>query len=164
MSLMPLQYRISKLILVGDIQQLPATIMSQEAKDNKFESSLFSRIQSCFSEHSHDIVHKLNVQYRMHPEICRFPNKYFYKNSLKTGLKLETFESFPIKPYSVFSLIDFTQNYSELNTGYSNINEADFVVCIINELFKSIPNPEQYSFAVITPYKKQKSEIESKIL
>lgn len=164
MSLIPLQYRISKLILVGDTQQLPATILSKEAKDNKFESSLFSRIQSCFSEQPYDIVHKLNVQYRMHPEICRFPNQYFYKNSLKTGLKLEAAESFPIKPYSVFSLIDFTQTYSELNTGCSNMNEADFVVCIIQELFKTITNSEQYSFAVITPYKKQKTEIESKIL
>lgn len=164
MSLLPLQYRMSKLILVGDTKQLPATIISKEAKDNKFESSLFSRIQSCFSEQSHNIVQKLNVQYRMHPEICRFPNQYFYENRLKTGLKLETFDSFPIKPYSVFSLIDFTQNYSDMNAGCSNISEADFVVCIINEMFKIIPTPENYSFAVITPYKKQQLEIESKIL
>lgn len=164
MSLMPLQFGISKLILVGDTQQLPATIMSKEAKENKFESSLFSRIQSCFSEQPLDIVHKLTVQYRMHPEICRFPNKYFYKNSLKTGLKLESFEKFPIKPYTVFSLMDFTQNFSDLNAGCSNINEADFVVCLIQELFKNIPKPEQYTFAVITPYNKQKLEIESKIL
>lgn len=164
MSIMPLQYGISKLILVGDTQQLPATIMSKEAKENKFESSLFSRIQSCFSEQSHDIVHKLCVQYRMHPEICRFPNKYFYKNTLKTGLKADAYESFPIKPYSVFSLTDFTQNNSDTNSGCSNMNEADFVVCVIQELFKTIPKPEKYSFAVITPYNKQKTEIESKIL
>lgn len=50
--------------MVGDPQQLPATILSALAKEVAMERSLFERLQlqGC-------PVKMLSVQYRMHPEI-----------------------------------------------------------------------------------------------
>ena len=42
--LIPLQYGTSKLILVGDQNQLPATVLSQKASRYNFGQSLFERI------------------------------------------------------------------------------------------------------------------------
>ena len=42
--LVPLQYGTSKLILVGDQNQLPATVLSQKASRYNFGQSLFERI------------------------------------------------------------------------------------------------------------------------
>ena len=33
-------------------------------------------------------VHLLDTQYRMHPEISRFPNSYFYHNQIADGDKV----------------------------------------------------------------------------
>ncbi len=42
-GLIPLKLGFSKLIMVGDPEQLPATVSSLEAKDNRFNVSLFTR-------------------------------------------------------------------------------------------------------------------------
>ena len=69
-----------RVVLVGDPQQLPATILSQRGKDLMFDRSLFERLQTAGCP-----VHTLQVQYRMHPFIREFPSRYFYENSLKDG-------------------------------------------------------------------------------
>ena len=71
---------VCRVVLVGDPQQLPATILSQRGKDLMFDRSLFERLQTAGCP-----VHTLQVQYRMHPFIREFPSRYFYENSLKDG-------------------------------------------------------------------------------
>lgn len=66
-----------RVVLVGDPQQLPATVLSQRGKDLLFERSLFERLQTAGCP-----VHMLQVQYRMHPHIREFPSKHFYENQL----------------------------------------------------------------------------------
>lgn len=70
----------SHCVLVGDPQQLPATIFSISGRETKYDRSLFQRLQ----EAGHD-VYMLNTQYRMHPKISAFPRKIFYAGSLKDG-------------------------------------------------------------------------------
>ncbi len=67
-------------MLVGDPQQLPATVLSQRGRDLLFERSLFERLQQAGCP-----VHMLKVQYRMHPHIREFPSKHFYENQLLDG-------------------------------------------------------------------------------
>ena len=71
---------VCRVVLVGDPQQLPATILSQKAKDLMLERSLFERLQQGGCP-----VHTLLVQYRMHPAIRTFPSKHFYQNRLIDG-------------------------------------------------------------------------------
>ena len=69
-----------RVVLVGDPQQLPATILSQKGKDLMLDRSLFERLEKAGCP-----VHTLQVQYRMHPFIREFPSRYFYENALKDG-------------------------------------------------------------------------------
>lgn len=53
-----------RVVLVGDPQQLPATILSELGREMEMERSLFERLQRCGAP-----VSMLSVQYRMHPAI-----------------------------------------------------------------------------------------------
>jgi AAA domain len=64
-------------VLVGDPQQLPATVLSKRSMALAFDRSLFERLQLARWP-----VHMLRVQYRMHPQIRAFPSAHFYGNSL----------------------------------------------------------------------------------
>lgn len=79
-TLAGLQLRSSHAILVGDSQQLPATIFSVSGRNTKYDRSLFQRLE----EAGHD-VHMLNTQYRMHPKISDFPRRIFYDGKLMDG-------------------------------------------------------------------------------
>ncbi|KZS02562.1 Uncharacterized protein APZ42_000355 [Daphnia magna] len=67
-SLTPLVFGISKLVLIGDPDQLPATVTSPYAARNRFDQSLFNRFYSSrLSTNSEDEegVLMLDTQYRM---------------------------------------------------------------------------------------------------
>lgn len=66
--------------LIGDPQQLPATIFNVSGRHSKYDRSLFQRL-----EEAGQPVHMLNQQYRMHPSISHFPRHVFYHGSLKDG-------------------------------------------------------------------------------
>ena len=79
-TLAGLQLGSSHAILVGDPQQLPATIFNVSGRNTKYDRSLFQRLE----EAGHD-VHLLNTQYRMHPAISDFPRRIFYDGKLLDG-------------------------------------------------------------------------------
>lgn len=74
-SLIPLICKHKGLILVGDEQQLPPTIFSQECKDFNYNQSLFERLIKNVDEKN---ILLLNVQYRMHKELAHYMKKTFY--------------------------------------------------------------------------------------
>ena len=77
-TLIPLRYGCRTLVLVGDPRQLPATVLSQAAKDARLDRSLFERLE----EAGHAKV-MLLTQNRMHPEIRAFPSERFYGGLLQ---------------------------------------------------------------------------------
>ena len=79
-TLVALQLGSSHAILVGDPQQLPATIFSVSGRSTKYDRSLFQRL-----EEAGNPVHMLDTQYRMHPTISSFPRQIFYDGSLLDG-------------------------------------------------------------------------------
>lgn len=79
-TLAALQLGSSHAILVGDPQQLPATIFSLSGRNTKYDRSLFQRLE----EAGHK-VHLLDTQYRMIPAISNFPRRIFYGGYLKDG-------------------------------------------------------------------------------
>ncbi len=83
--MIPLRFSCNKIIQVGDPEQLPATVMSKKAQENQLHQSFFERIYQKFRYHEKNPIKMLYVQYRMHPEICKFASKNFYKEKLITA-------------------------------------------------------------------------------
>jgi len=74
----PLPYA-DKMVLAGDPQQLPPTVLSLEAAAEGFDRSLMQRQMEL---HGPDISRLLNVQYRMHHQIMDFSSRQFYEGRL----------------------------------------------------------------------------------
>lgn len=104
-------------------------------------------------------INTLEVQYRMHPEIAKYPNMAFYKNILKNS------DSYVVKkelenlnPYVIFNMSALNFN----NDQYVNKHEADAVariICGIQNMIKT----QTLSIGVITPYNAQKDEIKKRL-
>jgi senataxin len=155
------------IVLVGDPQQLPATIKSEAAKAVEMERSLFERLQieGC-------PVALLSVQYRMHPEIRKFPSKHFYRDKLEdasavTSLPPEPYHKVEFMgPYQVFDVASGREERSK-SSSLSNSEEARVAACLFMKLERMYtPLNERQgtrrtlpSIAVITPYRQQKNII-----
>lgn len=155
--LMALNFEVKNLLMIGDTQQLPAMIKSQEAKNLGLGKSLFARIQAASNTCNYL---SLNVQYRMHPEILRFPNAYFYNNQITNGVQVNGINSYKLRPYLVFKL-ESEQNLTQ-NPHCYNTDEVDFVIELIKTV-ESVIEPVNYTIGVVTPYAKQKQLIEKKL-
>jgi senataxin len=159
-ALIPLKYGCSKCILVGDPKQLPPTVLSREAAKFQYEQSLFVRMQA---NHPND-VHLLDTQYRMHPEISRFPSKAFYDSRLRDGQDMAKLRTRPwhqsdvLGPYRFFDV----QGTQQASRGHSLINIAEVHVAL--QLYgRLIKDCRGYDFngkiGIITPYKSQLREL-----
>lgn len=71
--------RGNRLILAGDHRQLPPTVVSAEAQSQGFGISLFERLAERYGDR---ILHRLDVQYRMHAQIMGFSSAEFYDGAL----------------------------------------------------------------------------------
>ncbi|XP_078697928.1 putative helicase senataxin isoform X2 [Branchiostoma floridae x Branchiostoma belcheri] len=164
-ALIPLQYGMSKLILVGDPEQLPATVLSKKAQDLNFRQSLFERLYRVFKPRPDNPVLMLDTQYRMHPAICAFPSHNFYCGRLRTDKAVaEDRHSCSFKPYLVFNMLDGREQESRLKAGgIYNHTEAVMVVQLVMAL-KENPAIDTRNIGVITPYQKQKWLIETELI
>ncbi|KAL2133327.1 hypothetical protein VTI74DRAFT_2522 [Chaetomium olivicolor] len=156
-ALIPLKYGCSKCILVGDPKQLPPTVLSQSAARYGYDQSLFVRMQK---NHGKD-VHLLDMQYRMHPEISKFPSREFYEGLLQDGadmgkLRLQPWhQSLLLGPYRFFD-VKGSQERGPKNQ--SLVNEEELKVAM--QLYRRFRT--DYSgvdlkgkIGIITPYKAQ---------
>lgn len=172
--LIPLQYDCKKMILVGDPQQLRATVVSLKAKDALLDQSLFERLQK--QEWAVRCTRMLSEQYRMHPDISSFPNEHFYRGLLKNSAQVVSRPTAPWHAPTTLSRqrtelgIDRSYMFFDVNHGretstsgeYSvcNKDEADFAVHLLLELCAASPNVGFHGrVAFITPYLRQKQEL-----
>jgi len=161
-TLLPMRFGLTHLVLVGDTQQLPAVVLSKKAIDFGLSNSMFDRIQRSLQQQldkpgGNQFVHtklfKLSMQYRMHPEICRWPNKYFYEDQLVNADATARFASAVI-PYCVINLRYTQDNSGAQNKSISNDEEARFVAKLLTEMDKHLPT-KRYSYGIISPYQSQ---------
>ena len=75
--ILPILKGAKQAILVGDHCQLGPVIMCKEAAKAGMKQSLFERLV-CLGNRPI----RLQVQYRMHPELAEFPSLTFYEGSL----------------------------------------------------------------------------------
>eukprot|EP01130_Rhizamoeba_saxonica_P011682 TRINITY_DN4862_c0_g2_i1.p1 TRINITY_DN4862_c0_g2~~TRINITY_DN4862_c0_g2_i1.p1 ORF type:complete len:771 (-),score=139.68 TRINITY_DN4862_c0_g2_i1:30-2297(-) len=159
-TLIPLKFMNRLCILVGDPQQLPATVMSREATKYKYEQSLMERLlRNDFP------VTLLDTQYRMHPKISKFPSDLFYDSRLIDGENVSTqsynqvyYEDSVHAPFVFFNLESNEQRFSK---SLHNSKEVEFAVKIVKSLKEKYGiDLEKLKIGVLTPYKKQSRNLD----
>jgi senataxin len=140
----PFHLRPSKLLVVGDPNQLPSTVLSDRAKGLGLDVSLQERLMMhCGYEFT-----MLDVQYRMHPEISSFPSRQFYNSQLRDGenVMVERGRRALLlngRPYS-FLQVNGTETKGSTHST-CNAMEANAVVDLVKEL---VHESEQYRSSV----------------
>lgn len=79
-SVVPLSKGCHQLVLVGDHKQLPPTVICRDAGLAGLSTSLFDRLTNLGVK-----PHLLDVQFRMHPAVSRFPSDAFYAGRVRSG-------------------------------------------------------------------------------
>jgi hypothetical protein len=79
-TVVPMTKGCKQIVLIGDQNQLPPTIISRDADEKGLGKSLFERMLSRGIR-----TFMLKVQYRMHPAIAQFPSNKFYDGELLSG-------------------------------------------------------------------------------
>lgn len=167
-TLIPLQLlksRGTKCIMVGDPKQLPATVISTVANKYLFQCSMFERLQRA----GHPVI-ILTQQYRMHPEICRFPSSHFYEGKLLNGDQIfgkaaSFHETLCLGPYMLFDILDGRETRGKNAAALSIYNEceSDAAVEVLRYFKKRYPSEFlARKVGVITPYKCQLSLLRSR--
>lgn len=159
-TIIPLRYGCKQCIMVGDPNQLPPTVISQEAEKLGYSQSLFVRM----FERSPQAVHLLSIQYRMHPEISVFPSKAFYDSKLQDGPNMAQLTRQPWHKFELTRPFKFLSIKAPESPGrmHSIINreEANVALALYERL--RIDNPSEnfdYRIGVVTMYKAQVFEL-----
>ncbi|KAL1805547.1 hypothetical protein ACET3Z_028615 [Daucus carota] len=163
-STIPLQLPgLRHAILVGDERQLPAMVQSKIKAE--FGRSLFQRLV---------LLEKnlLNVQYRMHPDISMFPNKFFYDNQILNGSNVvemtyhKHFFEGNMFGFGSYAFLNISNGREEINNSYSRKNTVEVAVVaeLVARLFKeSVSKKQKVSVGCIAPYKSQVLAIQEKL-
>lgn len=154
--MVPVVLGAKQLILVGDHCQLGPVVMCKKAAKAGLSQSLFERLVVLGIR-----PFRLEVQYRMHPELSQFPSNFFYEGSLQNGVcaeerKLKIDFPWPQNERPMFFLV--TQGQEEIagsGTSYLNRTEASNVEKITTRFLKAGVKPEQ--IGIITPYEGQRA-------
>lgn len=147
-------------VLVGDPQQLPATIFNVTGRNSKYDRSLFQRL-----EEAGQPCYMLNEQYRMHPMISHFPRHIFYGGALLDGPNviqpnygnpLREIICKNIPTFQPLMILDLDSTEERGGTSLSNLAEAKLAVYLYEKL-KLITQGLSSStkVAVISPYSQQ---------
>eukprot|EP01068_Selenidium_serpulae_P002735 Selendium_serpulae@DN2648_c0_g1_i1.p1 len=120
----------------------------------------------------------LNIQYRMHPEIAKFPSKLFYEGKLENAPNILELAKPPFPYYSIPVLrpvVFFSVESQEAKESTSKVNRMEVeVVCelltFFSDLFSDLNHPTYKdgkwmdAFAVISPYAKQVQLLQKSIV
>ncbi|MFQ6662828.1 hypothetical protein Gotur_030550 [Gossypium turneri] len=154
----PLALGAARCVLVGDPQQLPATVISKAAGTLLYSRSLFERFQQAGCP-----TMLLSVQYRMHPQIRDFPSRYFYQGRLidsesVANLPDEVYYKDPLlKPYLFYDITHGRESHRGGSVSYQNVHEAVFCLRLYEYLQKTLKSlgVPKITVGIITPYKLQ---------
>ena len=145
---------IRRIVVVGDPKQLPATTIDMQCKEIGFGVSWMERVQKIYP----DKVHLLDTQYRMDPEILKFPNAMFYKNRIKSGDCVLRYSPAVSRPVG---FVDTSNRSCEERDNFStkNSQEAFIIRALLREDsdIQAILQEESSKVAVITPYSAQEN-------
>lgn len=173
--LIPIALGATRCLLVGDPQQLPATVLSSGAAGLAYGQSLLERV--C---HAGQNVQLLDTQYRMHPAISSFPRRYFYSGrlvddeSVQGDHRAKSYHRDAVRPklgpYVFLDIAEGEEQRSRDDRSIFNRAEAELASLIYSKLKKEYPSDSLFSapakvpgsvtgFGVVTPYKRQMQEL-----
>lgn len=154
--------RSQKLVLAGDHCQLPPTVISREAANQGFETSLLERLVDHYGSM---ITRRLDVQYRMHRQIMEFSSQTFYDGILSAhesvaghllhelpGFELDPISEEPITFYDSAGA-DWDEELEPDGESRLNPSEGRLVLKKAKELQSAGLAPSQ--IAIIAPYAAQ---------
>lgn len=154
--MVPVVLGARQLILVGDHCQLGPVVVCKKAAKAGLSQSLFERLVVLGIR-----PFRLEVQYRMHPELSQFPSNFFYEGSLQNGVcaeerKLKIDFPWPNVDCPMFFLVTLgAEEIAGSGTSYLNRTEAANVEKITTKFLKAGVKPEQ--IGIITPYEGQRA-------
>ncbi|XP_020575440.1 uncharacterized ATP-dependent helicase C29A10.10c-like [Phalaenopsis equestris] len=154
----PLSLGAARCVLVGDPQQLPATVISKAAGTLLYSRSLFERFQQAGCP-----TMLLSVQYRMHPQIREFPSRYFYQGRLTDSESVSTlpdeiyYRDPLMQPYIFYDIMHGRESHRGGSVSYQNLMEAQFALRLYENLQKIVKTDggKKVTVGIITPYKLQ---------
>lgn len=158
-ALVPVVKGCRQLILVGDHQQLPPTVISKRAEEGGLNRSLFDRLIACGLTST-----MLTTQYRMHPVLREFPSARFYDNRLEDGCSPA--QRPPPAGFlwpdwdrpMAFVPVEGVEETDDEGKSRSNRDEAAKVLSIVNDLL-AMGDVQPEDIGVITPYSGQVREL-----
>ncbi len=151
-----------KIVMAGDHQQLPPTILSAQAAKEGFGISLLER---AISLHGSQVTRMLEVQYRMNRQIMDFSSDTFYQGNLIADGSVESnrLTDLPTVTETVLTSTpltfidtagaDWREELEPEGRSRQNPMEAQLVIKKINALCSAGVPPG--SIAVIAPYAAQ---------
>ena len=160
-TLIPIKKNSKQVILIGDVQQLPATVFSKFSILSEYDRSLFKRLQM-----KKYPVSFLETQYRMHPQISSFPARKFYRNGLKDSQVLSSSKIFHVLrgfgPLIFFELPEsHEQSHNSQYITWCNLDETRIVALISKALLCLFSCLEEFSIGIIAGYNGQINELEN---
>ncbi|MFN3234405.1 MAG: AAA domain-containing protein [Gammaproteobacteria bacterium] len=123
--------------IVGDPKQLPATVQSRlnNLENNRFQQSMLGRLlDDCKQPHK-----MLNVQYRMHPEICEFPSNKYYEESLESDPSIDdrTTRIYDDEFIEAYQMINCKGKEKRDGTSHFNEKEIEIIITLLKHFQKN---------------------------
>ncbi|XBI57563.1 hypothetical protein VPH35_038930 [Triticum aestivum] len=161
---------IKQAVFIGDEYQLPALVKSKISDNAKFGRSVFERLSMLgYSKHL------LNVQYRMHPKISKFPLVTFYDGKISDGPNVtsESYEKrfLASKIFGSYSFINVDgghettekHGYSEPLGAYPYLTAGIIFLLLLLLIAESVSTGIKISVGVVSPYNAQVRAIHEKL-
>ena len=152
---------VLRIVVVGDPKQLPPTTIDRRCKQAGFGMSWMERIHCLYPSK----VHLLDTQYRMHPQILKFPNQEFYGNRIKSG---ECVRSRLPEISRPVGFVDTSNRSCEERENFStkNVQEASLIRALLrqdNDIQTLLRELSESKVVVITPYAAQEKLLKSEL-
>ncbi|WP_225414494.1 AAA domain-containing protein [Stigmatella hybrida] len=161
--------RAPKLVLAGDPQQLPPTVLSQEAAKAGLGVSLFERL---LGDHGEGVKRMLREQYRMNARIMEFPSREMYGGELRAHESVAGRTLAPVLTPGVeldappVLFLDtagkgFEEQEEESTHSLFNPGEGELIVARVKALLAAGLSPRE--LAVIAPYSAQAFHLRERV-
>jgi tetratricopeptide (TPR) repeat protein len=153
---------IERIVVMGDPKQLRPTVIEPVCEKAGFGESFLGQVYKLHPGK----IHLLDTQYRMDPEILRFPNTSFYKGRIKCGQNVLSREPPVERP---FLFVDTQGRGQEENIKYSWHNQYEIAAIKIllsnDQDIKTLLNSgdKKATVIIITPYKQQMKLLQERI-